>query len=49
LLVTTNDSFHPDVGGDKFFRNIGELHGVTSQRTAFFIDTVVETSNLTKC
>jgi hypothetical protein len=41
------DSFHPD-DGDAFLRNLGSLQepqGVTSQETAFFIVTAVETSN----
>jgi hypothetical protein len=41
---------HPDEGGVKFLRNVGSYkspHGVTSQKTPFFIVTAVKTSNLT--
>jgi hypothetical protein len=43
------DSCHPDEGGVKFLRNVflKEPHGVTSQKTPFFIVTAVKTSNLT--
>jgi hypothetical protein len=41
--------FYPEDGGDTFLRNVGsqDLHGATSQKTAFFIVTAVKTSNLT--
>jgi hypothetical protein len=37
-------------GDDTFLRNVGsqDLHGVTSQKTAFFIVAAFKTSNLTK-
>jgi hypothetical protein len=41
---------HTADGGDEFLRNVGftqDLHGATSQKTAFFIVTAVKTSNLT--
>jgi hypothetical protein len=54
LLVTSNfvssfDSFHSEVGGDKFLRNIGyyKSHEVTLfQKTVFFIAVAVKTSNI---
>jgi hypothetical protein len=38
-----------DDGGDTFLRNVGSYksHGLTSQKAAFFIVTVVKTSNHT--
>jgi hypothetical protein len=36
---------YPEDGGDTFLRNVS-LHGATSQKTAFFIVTAVNTSNL---
>jgi hypothetical protein len=42
------ESFHPDDGGNTFLQKVlQEPHGVTSKKMAFFIVTVVETSNLT--
>jgi hypothetical protein len=44
------DSFHPEDEDDTFIRNVGsnEPHGTTSQKTAFFRVTALETSNLTQ-
>jgi hypothetical protein len=41
LAITSN-------GGDEFLRNVGlkEPHGLTSEKTAFFLVTAVEISNL---
>jgi hypothetical protein len=42
--------FYLEDGGDTFLRNVGsqELHGARSDKTSFFIVTVVKTSNLKK-
>jgi hypothetical protein len=41
-VTSIGDSHHPDIGCDKFHRNIvsyQEPYGVTSQKTAFLIET----------
>jgi hypothetical protein len=43
-MLLTAKSFHLDDESDTSLQTVG---GVTSQKTAFFIVTVVETSNLT--
>jgi hypothetical protein len=45
-LRRNTDSCHPDEGGSKR-RFLQDPHGVTSQKTPFFIVTAVKTSNLT--
>jgi hypothetical protein len=53
LAVTGNRSTprrntkYADDGGDMFLRFLQEPHGVTSEKTAFFIVTTVKTSILT--
>jgi hypothetical protein len=48
--IVTTDFCYPDEGGAMFLRNVGSYkspHGVTTQKTPFFIVTAVKTSNLT--
>jgi hypothetical protein len=45
-LVTTDVSEELSASKRRFLQ---EQHGVTSQKTSFFIFTAVKTSNLTKC
>jgi hypothetical protein len=50
LAVNSPILLHPDDGAAKFLSKrpfLQEPHGVTSQKTAFFIVTAVKTSNLT--
>jgi hypothetical protein len=49
-LAPPSSEYHPDDGGAKFHpkrRLLKEPHGVTSQKTPFFIVAAVKTSNLT--